>query len=49
MQHFGLGNARSVFELRVEWPSGQEDVITVGLDANQTITVKEGQGFSGQL
>ncbi len=36
--HFGLGAATTVDELVVEWPTGEQSVLT-GLAANQTLTV----------
>jgi enediyne biosynthesis protein E4 len=43
---FGLGSAREVAGIRVQWPSGRVDTIG-GVKANQTITIKEGTGLSG--
>ncbi len=40
--HFGLGDATVVDELRVRWPSGQENVLT-DLAVNRFLTVIEGQ------
>jgi enediyne biosynthesis protein E4 len=40
---FGLGNATSVDEVRITWPSGRVDV-TGRQNANQAITVREGGG-----
>ncbi|MEJ8569706.1 CRTAC1 family protein [Elongatibacter sediminis] len=37
-QHFGLGGAASVDEVRVTWPHGGETVLT-GITANQRLTV----------
>ncbi|MEQ1501086.1 MAG: CRTAC1 family protein [Myxococcota bacterium] len=36
--HFGLGDARTVDEIRVEWPDGAESVLG-GVDARQRITI----------
>ena len=45
---FGLGSAREVSAIRVKWPSGRVD--TIGpVQANQTITIKEGAGLSGAV
>ena len=41
---FGLGKARQVNELRIEWPSGTEDVLT-DLPVNSRIEVVEGSGL----
>ena len=42
--HFGLGDATGADRLRIAWPSGQVDLIE-GLEANQILTVVEGQGI----
>jgi hypothetical protein len=42
--HFGLGQASSVDEVRIRWPSGQTEVLT-DVEANQFVTIKEGQGI----
>ncbi len=42
--HFGLGDAAGADSLRIAWPSGQVDLIK-GLEANQILTVVEGQGI----
>jgi hypothetical protein len=40
----GLGNASRVSGLRITWPNGQVEELPA-LDADQAITVKEGQGI----
>ena len=40
---FGLGTADAVDSIRVTWPSGQVDLVTE-LDANQHVTIREGEG-----
>ncbi|MEM8998259.1 MAG: ASPIC/UnbV domain-containing protein, partial [Acidobacteriota bacterium] len=42
--HFGLGDAASVDEVRVRWPSGHEDLFT-GVAVNQYLEVVEGRIF----
>jgi len=39
--HFGLGDATTIDEVRIEWPSGMVDIFA-GVDANQFLTVREG-------
>ena len=41
---FGLGKAKHVNELRIEWPSGTEDVLT-DLPVNSRLEVVEGSGL----
>jgi hypothetical protein len=43
-QHFGLGPAKSVDRLEVQWPSGRTDVLR-NVPANQIITIREGAGL----
>ena len=38
--HFGLGRARRVDSLEVQWPDGRSQLLT-GLDADQVLTVKQ--------
>ncbi|MFK7833004.1 MAG: FG-GAP-like repeat-containing protein [Winogradskyella sp.] len=42
--HFGLNDATSITELRIEWPSGLLETFT-DLDTDITIKATEGQGF----
>ena len=44
--HFGFGNAAVIDSARIEWPSGQADVLT-GLAPDRIITVTEGRGVTG--
>lgn len=48
MQHFGLGDAISISEIRIEWPSGRKDILTESIKTNQTIHVIEGKGILKQ-
>jgi len=43
-QHFGLGQAKSVDQIEVRWPSGLIDRLP-GVDADQFIVVEEGRGI----
>ena len=43
---FGLGQAAGVDAIRVTWPSGKVET-TGPLQANQTVTIKEGAGVAG--
>jgi hypothetical protein len=43
-QHFGLGQAKSVDQIEVRWPSGLIDRLP-GVDADQFIAVEEGRGI----
>lgn len=45
--HFGLGKASRVDRLDVHWPSGAVDTFE-NLEANQILTVKEGEGVVGR-
>ena len=42
--HFGLGQNAKADDVEIRWPSGQVDVYK-NIDANQRITVKEGEGW----
>lgn len=44
--HFGLGNATTVEEIRILWPSSIEETI-LEVNADQFITILEGQGILG--
>lgn len=39
--HFGLGDAAQIAEIRVEWPSGEVDVVQ-NVARNQSLTIAEG-------
>ena len=43
-QHFGLGDAVTVDEVVIEWPSGERTVLN-DLDANRPYQVTEGAGI----
>jgi hypothetical protein len=45
--HFGLGTGTRVDRLEVKWPSGRVDV-TEDLQADQIVTVREGDGVAGR-
>ena len=47
-QHFGLGTDARADRLEVRWPSGRNEVIQ-DLAANQTITIREGDGVISRL
>ena len=42
--HFGLGDAKMVESIVVEWPSGKKDELS-GVDVNRSITIVEGKGI----
>ena len=44
--HFGLGEAQRADRLEVRWPSGTVDTIE-NVQANQVLTIKEGEGVQG--
>jgi len=39
--YFGLGDATKIDRLEVDWPSGQKQVLTTGLEENQTLQITE--------
>jgi enediyne biosynthesis protein E4 len=39
--YFGLGAATKVDRVEVDWPSGSKQVLTTGLQENQTLTITE--------
>ena len=41
---FGIGNADKVDRIKIEWPSGLDQVIE-DVDANQRIEINEGQAI----
>jgi len=43
-QHFGLGAATKVDQIKVQWPSGIVDG-EEGIEADQFVTIQEGQGI----
>ena len=45
--HFGLGDATTITEIKVEWPSGTEQILT-NVDVDQILTITEG-GSSPQI
>ena len=45
--HFGLGEASAIERLEIRWPSGTVDILE-NLEANQIVTVKEGEGVVGR-
>ncbi|MBS1535106.1 MAG: VCBS repeat-containing protein [Bacteroidetes bacterium] len=44
--HFGLGDATTIDEIRIQWPSSIEETI-FNVATNQFITIVEGQGILG--
>jgi enediyne biosynthesis protein E4 len=46
--HFGLGDAARAEKLEIRWPSGKVESLT-NLDADQIVTVREGQGIVARL
>jgi enediyne biosynthesis protein E4 len=39
--YFGLGDAQKADRIEIDWPSGHKQVITDGLQANQTLQITE--------
>ncbi len=39
--YFGLGDARAIERVEVDWPSGKKQVVTNGLRTNQVLTITE--------
>jgi len=39
--YFGLGDAKNVERVEVDWPSGHKQVLTTGLRENQTLSITE--------
>jgi hypothetical protein len=39
--YFGLGETKKIDRIEVKWPSGKQQVVTKGLQENQTLTVTE--------
>jgi hypothetical protein len=39
--YFGLGDARKINRVEVDWPSGYKQVLSNGVDANQTLKITE--------
>jgi enediyne biosynthesis protein E4 len=39
--YFGLGDATRIDRVEVDWPSGKKQMVTTGLDINQTIQITE--------
>jgi len=46
--HFGLGPAERAERLEIRWPDGSTDVVE-NLEANQLITVRQGEGLVGRM
>jgi enediyne biosynthesis protein E4 len=40
--YFGLGDATKIDSVEVDWPSGHKQVVSKGLDENQTLKITEG-------
>jgi hypothetical protein len=43
--HFGLGSARVVDSIEVRWPTTQKSEAFTKIEANQILTIKEGDGI----
>ena len=43
--HFGLGQAKQVDAIEVKWPTTQKVERFTNVDANQFLTIKEGEGI----
>lgn len=41
--YFGLGDARVIDRIEVQWPAGGKQVLTTGLGINTTLTITEGR------
>jgi hypothetical protein len=41
--YFGLGNAKTIDRIEIDWPSGRKQSLTTGLRQNQTISITEPQ------
>ncbi len=41
--YFGLGDTKKIDRIEVDWPSGTKQVVTEGLQENQTIRIVEGK------
>jgi hypothetical protein len=39
--YFGLGDATKIERVEIDWPSGRKQVVTEGLEANQTLKITE--------
>lgn len=39
--YFGLGDVAKVDEVEVDWPSGRKQVLTTGIEENQTLRIAE--------
>jgi len=39
--YFGLGDAEKIDKIEIDWPSGHKQVVTTGLEENQTLQITE--------
>ena len=39
--YFGLGDVSKIDRVEVDWPSGRKQVVTTGIEENQTLRVTE--------
>jgi hypothetical protein len=44
---FGVGSATRVSKIEVKWPDGRVETLPA-VDANQTLTIVEGQGITAR-
>ena len=45
--YFGLGDSARIDRIEVDWPSGRKQVLTTGIEENQTLRIREPNSPSG--